>query len=133
MATSKQFKPYGNPLYSNADVCLRTIPSYFLAMRQIPITSTVSVEVMYTNSSVGSTVEGFHTPSLSKHAGKPDYATIKEIHQLLTANLASVESNLGEGQNGYLRLTLPPKQYYRISGTDFVRPTNPGRTATVPT
>ena len=46
---------------------------------------------------VDATVEGFPTPSLPKHSGKPYYAAIKETHQILTANAASVECNLGGG------------------------------------
>ena len=54
---------------------------------------------MPTASAVDATVEGFPTTSLPKHSGKPDYATIKETHQLLTANTASMECDLGRGQN----------------------------------
>ena len=50
---------------------------------------------------------------------------IKEIHQLLTVNAASVESELGGGQNGYLGIILPPKEYARISNTPFVCPPPP--------
>ena len=87
---------------------------------------------MSTASLVNATEEGLPTPSLPKHTVKPDYAAIKEIHQLLMSNVASVESNLGRGQNGYLRLILPPEQYSCISDTAFVRPSDPGITATVP-
>ena len=57
---------------------------------------------------------------------------IKETHQTLTANAASVESALGGGQNGYLGLVLLPGHYTRISTAAFERLPNPGRTATVP-
>ena len=78
------------------------------------------------------TVEGFPTPSLTKHSDKPDYAVIKETHQLLTVNVVSVECNLSRGQNGYLGLILPPKQYERVSGTTFILPPDPGQTAHLP-
>ena len=81
---------------------------------------------------VDATVEGFPTPSLPKHSGKPDYSAIKDTHQLLTANAVSVECDLGGGQNGYLSLILPPKQYPCVSRTAFVLPSNPGKTAHVP-
>ena len=81
---------------------------------------------------VDAKVEGLPTPSLPKHSGKPDYVAIKEAHQLLTANTASVECNLGGGQNSYLSLILPPKQYKRLSGTAFILLPNPGQTAHVP-
>ena len=77
---------------------------------------------MLTATLVYATVEGFPAPSLPKHAFKADYAAIKEVNQLLTANIVSVESNLGRGQNEYLGLILLPKQYVCIYGTAFVRP-----------
>ena len=104
----------------------------FIATRRVPITSTVGVESVPTASAVDATVEGFPTPLLPKHPGKPDYAAIRETHQLLTANAASVECNLGGGHNGYLGLILPPEQYERLSGTAFILPPDPGRTAHVP-
>ena len=77
-------------------------------------------------------MEGFPTPSLPKRADKPDYAAIKEIHQLLTANVALVESDLDGGQNGSLRIILPSMKYACISDTTFICPPKPGRMATVP-
>ena len=59
-------------------------------------------------------MEGFPTPSLPKHMGKPKYVTTKEIHQLLMVNAALAESVFGGGQNGYLGLILPPEKYTRI-------------------
>ena len=124
--------PYCKLLYCNADVCLNNIPSRFLATRQVPITSSVGVEVMSTATLFDVTMEGFPTLSLPKHVGNPDYAAIKEIHQLLTANPASVEGNLGGGQNDYLGLILLPEQYARVYCTASVRLPDPGRTAHVP-
>ena len=87
---------------------------------------------MSTATSVDATVEGFPTPSLPKHAVNTDYAAIKEVHKILTVNAASVESDLGGCQNGYLRIILPTNKYYRVSGTAFIRPPNPEITAHVP-
>ena len=87
---------------------------------------------MPTASAVDATVEGFPNPSLPKHSGKPEYAVIKETHQLLTANAASVKCNLGGSQNGYTGLILLPKQYELVSGTAFVLPPDPGQTAHIP-
>ena len=103
-------------------------------MREVPITSTVGVEFMSIEASSNTTVEGVPTPSTSipKLAFKTEYATIKDVHQLPTANAALVESNLGGGQNGYLGLILPPDQYSHISNIAFVCPSEPGITATVP-
>ena len=103
-----------------------------LVTRRVPITSTVGVVAMLTASAVDATVEGFPTPSLPMHIGKPDYAAIKETHQLLTAKSASVKCKLGGGQNSYLSLILPPEQYAQVSVTAFVLPPDPGQTAHVP-
>ena len=75
---------------------------------------------------------GFHTPSLPKHFYKPDYSAIKETHQLLTANVASIECNLGGGQKGYLGLILLPDQYACVYSTASFLPTNPGIMAQIP-
>ena len=86
---------------------------------------------MPTTSEVDATVEGFPTPSLPKHSSKTDYAIIKETHKILTANAASVKCDLGGGQHGYLGLILPPEQYEQVSGTAFILPPDPDRTAHV--
>ena len=77
-------------------------------------------------------MEWFPTPSLPKHAGKPNCASIKEFHQLLTTNAVLVEIDLSGGKNGYLGIFLPPEQYGCIANTPFVRPSDPGRTSTIP-
>ena len=87
---------------------------------------------MATASLVDATIKGFPNPSLPNHTVNPDYAAIKELHQLLMDNASSFDSNLGVGQNGYLGLVLPPKQYALIVDTPFVRPPNLGRTAVIP-
>ena len=79
-ANTEIVKPCGN-LYSNAEVCLQTTPSRLLATKEVLITSTVGVKVVLNASLFGATVEGFPTPSLSKHAGNPDYTAIKYCHQ----------------------------------------------------
>ena len=45
-------------------------------------------------------MEGLLNPSLQKILVKPDYAAIKEIHQLLSVKSELVESELGGRQNG---------------------------------
>ena len=87
---------------------------------------------MPTSATVDATVEVFPTPSLRKHSSKPDYASIKETYHILMVNAASIERNLGGGQNSYLGLILPPEQYAFVSGTAFVLPPDHGRMAHVP-
>ena len=96
------------------------------------ITSTVIIEDNPTAAAVVATVEGFPTPSLPKHSGNPGFAAIKETQQLMMANAASIDCDLGGGHNGYLGLILPPKQYARVSRTSFVLPSDSGRTEQVP-
>ena len=96
------------------------------------ITSTVGVKVMSTASLVNDNVEGLPTTSLIKHAVKPNYVDIKEVHKLLTANEASVEIDLRRVHKSYLNIILPPKKYACISDTTFVCPPAPGITSTVP-
>ena len=57
---------------------------------------------------VESIARSFLTPSLPKHPVKLEYTAIKNTHQILTVNAASVKSDLGGGHNGYLGLILPP-------------------------
>ena len=51
-------------------------------------------------------VDGFLSPSLPKHPGKPDYTSIQDTHHILTNNAALVGSPCGGGQNGHLGLVL---------------------------
>ena len=48
------------------------------------------------------------------------------------ANVASVKSDLGRGQNGYLRIILLTYQYDCVSNTTFVRPPDPGKNVKSP-
>ena len=75
---------------------------------------------MFNASLVDAIVEEFSIPSLPTHLGKTNYAAIKEAHQLLTENAALDERAIRRGQNGYLGLVLPPKQYYCIAATPLV-------------
>ena len=77
-------------------------------------------------------MEGLPTPSPPKHYNNLYCVIIKETHQLLTVNTTSIKCDLDRGQNGYLGLILLPEQYAHVSGTAFVLPPDPGRTAQVP-
>ena len=61
--------------------------------------------------SVGALVKGLTNPYLPNNVGKPNYISIKETHQILESNAASVEKTLGRGQNSYLVLVLLSSQY----------------------
>ena len=75
---------------------------------------------------------GVPDPCLSNHSGNTNYASINEVHGLLTENAASAKSAFGGRKNGYLGLVLPPKQYSHISATPLVYPPNLVITATIP-
>ena len=92
------------------------------------ITSTFSARKIW----VYAILKGLPTPSLSKHLGKPDYASIKDTHQLMMSNAELLESALGRGKNGYLVLGVPPVQYTQLTIVAFEHPPKPGSTATVP-
>ena len=64
--------------------------------------------------------------------GQPTYSSIHEIHQYLSSNAASIQSNLGCGTLGLIYLTLYPTVYATLSATIFGLPPNPGATATIP-
>ena len=82
--------------------------------------------------SVDAITDSFPSPTLPKHPGKPDYASIQDMRRLLTTNTAPIESPRGGVQNGHLGLALTSTQYARVSQVPFVRLTDPGRTPTIP-
>ena len=63
--------------------------------------------------------------------GQPTYSYIHKIHQFLSSNAASIQSNLGCGTLGLIYLSLSPTVYATLSATPFVSPPNPGATATI--
>ena len=77
--------------------------------------------------------EGFHYPTLDRQPGLPSYNTINSVHTLLKTNAASVPSQLGGGQHGLLGLVLNNDIFQKLTGTDFIKPSNPGTVATIPT
>ena len=85
---------------------------------------------------IGSTVEqireGFNYPILDQQSGLPSYNTINSVHTLLKTNAISVPSQLGGGQHGLLGLVLNDALYLNLTGTDFIKPPNPGTVATIP-
>ena len=64
--------------------------------------------------------------------GQPTYSSIHEIHQFLSSNAASIQSNLGCGTLGLIYLTLSLTVYATLLASLFVPPPNPGATATIP-
>ena len=56
--------------------------------------------------------------------GTPTYIVISALDLQLNANATSVQSNLGDGLNGFLELTTTTAVYDAISATPFVIPIN---------
>ena len=57
----------------------------------------------------------------------PTYEAISAIHRQLNANVASIDSNLGDGKLGLLGLTISNTTYEALSDGKvyFMAPTNP--------
>ena len=70
-------------------------------------------------------IESFPQPVLTKIDGKPSYDTLNIVNDELSANAASVHTELGGGSHGYLAITVSPTVYATLSATAFVPPTLP--------
>ena len=70
-------------------------------------------------------IESFPKTTLTRIIGLPTYDTIKKVNDELSQNAASVHTDLGGGNHGFLALTVKPTIYATISATAFTAPTNP--------
>ena len=68
----------------------------------------------------------FPQPTVLTIEGEPTYESIKNLHDVLKSNAASVPSTLGGGAHGLLGLVLIPAVYQAVTGAVFTRPNNPG-------
>ncbi len=64
--------------------------------------------------------------SIPKIEGTPDFESLSTIRHLIKANAATVPSNNGGGQHGYLGISTSSAIYATISPTAFTIPPNPG-------
>jgi hypothetical protein len=69
---------------------------------------------------------------LPKIEGQPTYDKLKHAKSLLKQNAATVPSNRGGGDNGYLALTMSDEAYTAISATAFDLPEYPGASPDIP-
>ena len=83
-------------------------------------------------SSIEKLIDGMPTPTLTKIIGIPNYESVKQINDELTANAYGIQTNLGCGTVGYARLTLLPATYATISNAPWIPPPNPGIQAVIP-
>ena len=84
-------------------------------------------------SDIDNIVDAFPYPVISQIQGPPSFATIKDIHIKLNANAASIHSNLGDGNLGYIYLTVTNEVYNTLSDVSFIEPANPGMLPVIPT
>ena len=76
--------------------------------------------------------ETFPHKHITPIVGQPTYDTIKELHLKLNENAVKVHSNLGNGNLGYLGVTVEPAIYNTLSAQPFVQPPIPGAAAVFP-
>lgn len=74
---------------------------------------------------VDSLIEGFPKATPTRIVGIPTYENIKRLNDDISANAASIHSELGGGTHGHLGLTVNPTIYATVSGTPYTAPTSP--------
>ena len=80
--------------------------------------------------SIDNLIDGMPTLILTKILGTPNYESVKQINDELTANAYSIQTNLGCGTVGYARLTVLRATYATISIATWIPP-NPGTQANI--
>ena len=83
-------------------------------------------------STIDKIIDSFPHPTIPKITGRPCYETLKPMHRKINANTASIFTNLGGGQHGYLGTTTKPGYYQTLTGSVFMPPFNPGAVAIIP-
>ena len=68
----------------------------------------------------------FPFPIIPREPGLPTFQIVNDVHNKSKANAVSISSSLGGGAHGLLGLGLSPATYHQITGSHFIRPTNPG-------
>ena len=76
-------------------------------------------------------VDGFPLPKSIVRT--PTYNTIAEVNLKLNSNSASVQSNLGYGTLGLLKMTVSLSVYNTLLSISFIVPVNPGSIPIIPT
>ena len=65
-------------------------------------------------------------PIIPRKPGLPTFQIVNNVHNKSKANAALISSSLGGGSYRLLGIGLSPATYHQITGSHFVRPTNPG-------
>jgi len=77
-------------------------------------------------------LEKFPHPTIQPIIGKPSYDTLAVVHLKLNTSAALVHSNRGNGQLGYLALTVKDTVYNTLSPILFITPVNSGQYPVIP-
>ena len=70
-------------------------------------------------------IDSFPVTTLTKISGLPTYEAIKITNDEISANEASVHTELGRGLLGFLAITVSPDIYTTVLRTPFNAPGNP--------
>ena len=83
--------------------------------------------------SVDTILDNFLIKDITKHSGEPTFQAIRYSHDQLKSNKASILSGIGGGHFGLLGLIIQQKTYETLTGSPFVKHTNPGTHPSYPT
>ena len=83
--------------------------------------------------SVDAILDRFPIKDITKHSGDPKFQAILYSHNQLKANTASILANIGGGHFGLFGLIIQSKTYETLTGSPFVKHTNPGTRPSYPT
>ena len=83
--------------------------------------------------SVDTTLDSFPIKDITKHTGEPTFQDIRDSHNQLKANAASILAYIGGGHFELLVLIIQPKTYERLMGSPFAKHTNRGTHPIYPT
>ena len=75
---------------------------------------------------VDTILDSFPIKDITKHSGEPTFQAIRDSHNQLKANAASILADISGGHFGLLGLTIQQKSYETLTGSPFVKHTNPG-------
>ena len=70
---------------------------------------------------------------ITNNSGEPTFQVIRDAHNQLKANAASILADIDKGHFRLLGLIIQPKTYKTITGSPFVKHVNPGTHQIYPT
>ena len=79
-----------------------------------------------------SIIDLFPHPTIEKSTEEPNYYSIKPVEKKLIRNVASIPTELGGGNHGFLGLVVTPQKHVNITGNVFTPHLNPGTFPTFP-